>query len=386
MAKELHHKASKSALWVVYIVIIFEMLYMSTPFALFFYSVYGIPLKLLARYDATLWLVQNILPHFTQTKSLLINTFLHMSWPLMGIGFLIFIIGFCQVYWAKFRRRGPVVGGLYRFIRHPQYAGWVIFGFGMSIFWSRMIVWIMYVSMLFVYYLLAASEEKECLEKYGESYSSYLLRTGRFFPRIVRKNKAYSRPLLPQTRRARISIITFLYLLVIGGTIAMGLLVRSYTLSKISAKYEKDAAVVSLASMDHGHMSSILSVALNDPLVKARLDRAHDGLHAKRLIYIVPSEWHITELAMEAETRQERRHGINPTNHGNPANFDRNRFKVLISKALVAANAEGNEILSGARGQKPLLLVKVDLKKNAVTAIETPPKQGKYGDLPVPVF
>jgi hypothetical protein len=295
-------------------------------------------------------------------------------------------VGFFQVYWVKFRRKGPVVGGLYRFIRHPQYAGWAIFGLGMAIFWSRMIVWIMHVSMLFVYYLLAVSEEKECLRKFGASYRSYLHQTGRFFPRITHRKQADSVAPAPESVGFRFATLPILYLLTVCGVIALGLLLRPYVLSKISAKYEKDAAVVSLDAMDQGYMGSILAVAFNDPSVKAQLERADDDMNMKRLIYIVPSEWHVSELAMEPEPQHGQPHGYNPVNHGNPASYDRNRYKVLISKAIVDKNAEGKEILSKARGQKPFLLVKVDLKENRVTEIINPPKEGKYGDLPVPVF
>ena len=187
--KGVKNRASKSIAWTVYIIIIFEMIYMATPFAVFFYSVYGLPLKMLNNSSATSWLVQHTFPHFTQTSSTLISALLYISWPLMGIGFIIFVVGFIQIYGAKLLKKGPVLGGLYRYIRHPQYMGWAILGLGMALAWSRMIVIIMYVSMLFIYYLLAKSEERECLNKYGESYRTYSQKTGRFFPKFNRRNK-----------------------------------------------------------------------------------------------------------------------------------------------------------------------------------------------------
>jgi protein-S-isoprenylcysteine O-methyltransferase Ste14 len=379
------NKAIKSFVWTVYVIIMFEMIYMSSPFAVFFYSVYGMPLRFLGENSHTAWLIRNILPHFAQTNSILINTLLYISWPLMGIGLLVFIIGFCQIYWAKFRHRGPVVGGLYRFIRHPQYAGWAIFGIGMMIFWSRMIVLIMYISMLFVYYLLAKREEKECLEKYGDAYQSYLRNTGRFLPRIRRKNNINPRSFLPQRGPARVAALIATYLLAIGGTISLGFVVRGYTLSEISTSYEKDSFMVSLTPMAEKQMNSILSVALTDQAVRYRLQALPDSSNAKRLIYIVPSEWSIPELAIESNDPRGHHHGFNPTNHGNPTTFDQNRYKVLLTEAVVDQSAMGKEILSKALGQKPLLLVHVNLKENRVTDIETP-TTGKYGDLPVPVI
>lgn len=377
-------RASGSLVWTAYVIILFEMIYMSTPFAVFFYSVYGTPLRLLGQCDSTAWLVQSILPHFTQTNSILINTLLYASWPLMGIGVLIFLAGFWQVYWSKFRRKGAVVGGLYRLIRHPQYAGWAIFGLGMALTWSRMIVWIMYVSMLFVYYLLALREEKECLVRYGESYRSYLQRTSRFLPRL-RSRSIGSIRLLPHRRAERAAALIALYVLAIGGTIGLGFTARAHTLSEISACYEKDLAAVSLTPLSQEEIRAILDVPLNDQFVRDHLERLSDS-NAKRLVYILPSGWGIPELGVEGEGRGRRDHGFNPTNHGNPSNFDRNRYNVLISKAIVQKDVEGKDILSKARGQVPLLLIKVDLKEGRVTDLSTHPEHSRYGDLPVPVF
>ena len=227
-------KASKSAAGIAYIVIIFEMIYMSTPFAVFFYSVYAMPLGYLNRSSSTSWLVQNVFPHFTQTDSLLISTLMYISWPLMGIGFLLFVIGFVQIYWAKLRKKGAIVGGLYRFVRHPQYAALSISGLGMALFWSRMIVIITYVSMLFVYYFLAKAEEGECLRKYGVGYRAYLEKTGRFLPRFGSRKMDHPRKILPQKGTKRIAAFMIIYLVTIFCIIELGLWLRSYSLSKIS--------------------------------------------------------------------------------------------------------------------------------------------------------
>ena len=100
--------------WFVYVLIFFEMIYMATPFAIFFYSVYGAPLKWLNASPHTAWLIQPILPHFSQTGNPFINTIFLLSWPLMIIGLIVFLIGFIQIYWAKFSKKGGVSGGIYR--------------------------------------------------------------------------------------------------------------------------------------------------------------------------------------------------------------------------------------------------------------------------------
>jgi protein-S-isoprenylcysteine O-methyltransferase Ste14 len=384
--KKFNKKASRSVVWFVYIVILFEMIYMSTPFAIFFYSVYKLPLQFLNESSATSWLVQNIFPHFTQTNSVVINSLLYASWPLMGIGLVIFIVSFVQLYWAKFRKKGAVVAGLYRFIRHPQYVAWSIFGLGIAIFWSRMIVILMYISMLFVYYLLAKSEERECLEIYGDGYRSYYRKTGRFLPRINKNISDHPRKILPPIDAKRIGALLTFYLLTLLITIGLGLFVRSYSLSKISTGVWGNAAVISTAPMGKSKMTKIVSLAVNDPEAKHRLDQIGDPASTSQLIYIVPLEWRIPELAMESEQAGHRRHGYNPTTHMNPTDFDQNLYKVLFSKAGVNEGVEGKDIISKARYQKPLLLVKLNLQTNRVIGIETPPVQGKYADVPVPIY
>jgi protein-S-isoprenylcysteine O-methyltransferase Ste14 len=384
--KKINKKASRSVIWLVYIVILFEMIYMSTPFAIFFYSVYRLPLQFLNESSATFWLVQNIFPHFTQTNSLFINSLLYASWPLMGIGLAMFLISFIQLYWAKFRKKGVVVAGLYRFIRHPQYVAWSIFGLGIAIFWSRMIVILMYISMLFVYYLLAKSEERECLKKYGDSYRSYYQKTGRFLPRINKDIRDHSREIIPPKGVKRIGSLLAVYLFTLLCTITLGLFVRSYSLSRISSGVWENAAVISTAPMDKSQMTKIVSLAVNDIDAKHRLGQIVEPENTSQLIYIVPLEWRIPELAMEPEQTGQRRHGFNPTNHMNPTDFDRNLYKVLFSQAGVDDGVQGKDIISKARSQKPLLLVKLNLQTNRVIGIETPPDQGKYADVPVPIF
>jgi protein-S-isoprenylcysteine O-methyltransferase Ste14 len=384
--KKINKKASRSAIWFVYIVIFFEMIYMSTPFAVFFYSVYRLPLQFFNESSATFWLVQNIFPHFTQTNSAIINFLLYVSWPLMGIGLAMFLISFIQLYWAKFRKRGMVAGGLYRFIRHPQYVAWSIFGLGIAIFWSRMIVILAYVSMLFVYYLLARSEERECLEKYGESYRNYYNKTGGFLPKLNPRKRHLPRMILPEKGAHRIGGLIIVYLLTLFCTIGLGLFLRSYSLANISSVSWDNAAAISTSLMDKGQIHAIVAIARQDKTVKRKLDQRIDFDRARQLIYIIPLKWQIPELAMETEPADQSHHGYNPTSHGNPTDFDRNLYKVLFSKAGVDGSVTGKDIISKARYQKPLLLVKLNRQANRVIGIETPPQQGKYADVPVPIF
>jgi hypothetical protein len=244
----------------------------------------------------------------------------------------------------------------------------------------------MYISMLFVYYLLARSEERECLEKFGDSYRRYYENTGRILPRISRNRIHGPTENLPRKGVKRVGALVAIYLVTLLCTIALGRSVRSYSLSTISSGVWKNAAVISTTAMSESQMTEIVTLAVSDPDVKHRLGQLVEPASTCQLIYIVPLEWKIPELAMESEQTGQRHQGYNPTTHMNPTDFDPNRYKVLFSNAEVNDGLKGKDIIAKARYQKPLLLVKLNLQTHRVTAIKTPPAQGKYANIPVPIF
>jgi protein-S-isoprenylcysteine O-methyltransferase Ste14 len=172
----------RPSFWAVYAIIVFEILFMISPFALHFYSVYGPVLQIFDRWAGTAWLTQFFLPHISKTTSPPLNLLHGLAWPLILIGTGLFLGSAIPLYWAKFRRQGAVTTGLYTFIRHPQYVGLALLGLGTLLLWPRFLVLITYVTMLFLYTRLASWEEAQCLAHYGESYRAYQERTGRFLP------------------------------------------------------------------------------------------------------------------------------------------------------------------------------------------------------------
>lgn len=172
----------KPSFWALYAIIVFEILFMISPFALYFYSVYAPVLDFFDQWAGTAWLTQFFLPHISKTTSPLLNLLHGLAWPLILIGTGLFLGSAFPLYWVKFRRQGAVTTGLYAFIRHPQYVGLALLGLGTLLLWPRFLVLITYITMLFLYGLLARWEEAQCLAQYGESYRAYQARTGRFLP------------------------------------------------------------------------------------------------------------------------------------------------------------------------------------------------------------
>jgi len=136
------------AIWVFYLLIAFEIIYMISPFGIYYYSVYGRGLNFLNDNSSTAWLSSFFLPHIVETSSLVLNTHKDVGWMLAIIGFLAFCIGAGQIYYYKFAKKGAVTGGIYNIMRHPQYISLAICSFGLLLFWPRYLVLIMFITML----------------------------------------------------------------------------------------------------------------------------------------------------------------------------------------------------------------------------------------------
>ncbi len=362
------------AAWGFYLVIVLEFLYMISPFALYFYSAYGPALNLLHRSPSTSWLTAFFLPHFSQTNSWLLNE-LHEVGEIVGLlGLLFFGIGAAQIYWAKFRRQQAVTGGIYAYIRHPQYLGLAILGFGTMLIWPRFLVLVSYVSMLFLYILLARWEEERCLEKYGESYHSYQTRTGMFLPRRLIH---WIPDLLPKTGGQRLTAMLAIYAVAMGVAIGVAFELRNYSLSKISSLYSENAAVLSPAVLTENELSSAYELAAANPVVQQKLRSV--GPSAKLIVYVIPSEWYLPDLPVEVLYKL--------GGHRTPQNFDRRYYKVLFTEARTHFHEPtGKDIVKWAYGRSPLVLVRVNIAAASVTAVDIPPAHVVWGDIPTPMF
>ena len=127
--------------WIVYVATVFEILFMISPFALYYYAAYGPSLNVLHRSPWTSWLTDFLLPHFSYTSSPLLNALPELGGPLIAVGVALFAVGFVQVYSTKVSGRGLVTGGLYRVARHPQYLGLALVGLGTFLLWPVSLYW-----------------------------------------------------------------------------------------------------------------------------------------------------------------------------------------------------------------------------------------------------
>lgn len=362
------------AAWGFYLIIVLEFLYMISPLALYFYSAYGPALNLLHRSPSTAWLTAFFLPHFSQTSSLPLNKLHAVGENVALAGLLIFGIGAVQIYWAKIRRKNAVMGGLYACIRHPQYLGLAVLGFGTMLIWPRFLVLVCYVTMLFLYVLLARWEEERCLDKYGESYRSYQARTGMFLPRGLTH---WIPDVLPTTGGKRFSAMLAIYAIATGAAVGLAFELRNYSLSKISSLYSQNTAVLSPAVLSENELSSAYQLAAADSGVQQKLQSLEPS--AKLIVYVIPSEWYLPDLPVEVV------HKLG--GHRTPKNFDRRYYKILFTQARTHFHELADkDIVKWSYGRNPLILVRVNIAAASVMAVETPPAHVVWGDIPTPMF
>lgn len=381
MAAVIEEKTVKRTFWgaaVFYFLIAFEFFYMASPFAIYFYSVYRPVLDFFNQSPELAWLVSFFMPHVTETSSAIINIHNIAGAVLAVLGFSAFCVGACQVYYHKLAGKGAVTGGVYNFIRHPQYASFIICSFGLLLLWPRYIVLIMFITMLFAYYLLARAEERECEAKFGQSYIDYKNKTGMFLP--FKMPFFENLTSLPKSRLSKSLALLVLFILTLfaGVGIARGL--NSLTLNSLYAFYTNDSAYVSVSKIEQDKLENAIKIASANEEVKIRLEKAGGNQNTKFLNYVLPGEWYVPEIPMN---------GINGVvRHNNPQNYDKNMYKVIFNKADMRANQEasGKDIISNVAKREPVVEVWIDVAERKVVKIQEMPEKIMYENIPVAVY
>ncbi|MCW3996631.1 MAG: isoprenylcysteine carboxylmethyltransferase family protein [Candidatus Bathyarchaeota archaeon] len=109
---------------------------------------------------------------------------------IMGIGILLIIYGWREIHKAR-RENRLVTTGIYKYVRHPQYTGFLLITLGLNVMWLTIITTIMWPILAFLYWRLAKKEEKECEEQFGEEFREYKRRVPAFIPRLrIKKEKS----------------------------------------------------------------------------------------------------------------------------------------------------------------------------------------------------
>ncbi|MBN8900003.1 MAG: isoprenylcysteine carboxylmethyltransferase family protein [Rhodospirillales bacterium] len=106
-----------------------------------------------------------------------------LSFVFIGGGFILISAGWKVLYEAQ-RRRIIATTGVYAYVRHPQYVGFVLVMFGFLLQWPTLLTLLMFPFLVAMYVHLARTEEREVRRVFGPAYDNYAARTPGWFPHL----------------------------------------------------------------------------------------------------------------------------------------------------------------------------------------------------------
>ncbi|MBB5322891.1 isoprenylcysteine carboxylmethyltransferase family protein [Marinobacter oulmenensis] len=108
-----------------------------------------------------------------------------LSTVFIGGGFYLIAAGWRTLYAAQ-KAGNLATTGLYAYIRHPQYVGFVLIMSGFLLQWPTLLTLAMFPVLLWMYSRLSISEERETEKMFGDAWRNYANKTPRFFPGLRR--------------------------------------------------------------------------------------------------------------------------------------------------------------------------------------------------------
>ena len=381
---------------VVYLLIGLEILIMISPFAAYFYSVYGPFLRLIDSAPATRWLAEFFLPHFVFVDSLFSKILGVLQLTAFFSGMFLFFYAAAPLYYCKFRKLGVATRGVYDRVRHPQYLGLGIAGFGLLLYWPRFFILITFITMLFIYYLLAKNEELRMMGSQPEAYGEYRSRVPMFFPgepggRLFKRvfDRIGSKGLA----------LVLLYCLVLFVSVGAGLLLRRYTSGAVAIGSVSGLCTISvLPRPDFSDADLIQSVTAN----RAVAERVASG--EVTLAYVMPSDFFLMALVTDLERYY-------PPDFDRPAEgstLDR-FFKIFLNytkmqmglypehhplKRIIFVSVKdadgrllrGRDVFRIGARRYPVFHVDLNAQSGEIASIQDLQPRHKWGTMPMPVF
>ncbi len=106
-----------------------------------------------------------------------------LSFAFIGGGFVLISAGWKRLYEAQ-RQHRLATTGIYAYVRHPQYVGFILVMFGFLVQWPTLLTLAMFPVLVFMYVRLARTEERDAVREFGDQYRAYMAQVPGFIPRL----------------------------------------------------------------------------------------------------------------------------------------------------------------------------------------------------------
>lgn len=388
-----------------YCLIGIEIIVMISPFAMYFYSVYGPILEFFASSPLLSWTTEFFLPHMVFLDDPLVLGLSYLQ-LLMIIGLVLFFTAAIPLYYGRFTKKGVVQISFYSKIRHPQYLFLAISGFGLLLYWPRFIILIMYVTMLFVYYLLARNEEWRMKQEVPEVYEKYMANTPMFLPGEP-GDKIYN-VLFGWIQPKWLGIVaTYVVCVVLSVTVAMG--IRAYTVNQLPVFTAGETVFLSVFPRPEGDVSKLQKLLASSGEANSLIQELQPNL-----AYIFPGDFFLTAIVTDQDRRwfpddevTERIPEIFEWHQhkfrGGLGQFFKifyNFFKTLgktetdyyVERLVFVKVTEGEKTVPNqdlfdiGLQREPVMIVDVDVDESRVISVIKTSQFHKWGKMPMPSF
>lgn len=389
-----------------YCLIGIEIIIMISPFALYFYSVYAPILQVLGASPLTSWTTEFFLPHMVFLEDPLILAISYLQ-VLLVVGLVLFFTAAIPLYWGRFTGKGVVTFSFYSKIRHPQYLFLAISGFGLLLYWPRFIILMLYVTMLYVYYLLARNEEWRMRHEAPNVYTRYMESIPMFLPgepggRIFAALFGWLRP---KWLAIAVSYLLFMTLAVV---LAMG--IRGYAVSRLPAVQTEDGlTLVPVFERPAAEIRELYGQVLATDEVRVFLAE-HLSVN---LAYIMPGDFFLTALVTDEnrhftdeiiqrfpEVLEWHQHkfkgGLGQffrifynfigTLGGIETDYNVDRFIFVSVTDRDGKAVPPRELFALGLKRNPALLVDYDHEAERVVSVAQATGEHKWGTIPMPTF
>lgn len=356
-----------------------EVLIMISPFAGFFYASLRFEplLGVLSRSRPTAWLDGFFLNHAVITTSYLLEWHRRAGLVLIVLGLAGFLLSAGQVYGNKIRKRGVAAGGLYRFVRHPQYLCLGIAGWGLLTMWPRFLLLGIWVTMLFFYAGLARFEERNMEERFGDDYRRFADTRGAFLPgspvrRLFEATFGKWKPRALGWAAAYASCLALAF--------SLGFALRAWTRGSVAVLFEPEhrAVVVSAWPKSEAWMARVFRAALAHEEVRRRLVEVR-GDHPLAAT-ILPPRYGMKGMYYKLPDGHTDGHtdgplmGVDPESTDEPVELVFSRVEKPYRKGLVLEDALDVDVRL-----TPLLVVSIRPARGEVMSVRVPLPQNAWG-------